>query len=80
MADRQKVTGRTRAGRMGKPIECPHCHHEHVVYHFDWASSKCPGCGEWVDKHDYLLAHPWCERALMIAREQSLAIHLRQNQ
>ncbi|HAT64278.1 MAG TPA: hypothetical protein DCS66_06705 [Flavobacteriaceae bacterium] len=51
----QKVNRNTRAGNHGKIIQCPKCNHQSVSYHFSFAASGCTGCGEIINKNDYLL-------------------------
>ena len=44
-----------RAGKSGKVIVCPHCGHNHRVYHFAWVASGCSSCKAMVDKYDWFL-------------------------
>ena len=49
-----KVTKYTRAGHNGKEILCPKCNHKTTVYHFIWYAIKCEGCGEFIDKLNWI--------------------------
>ena len=49
------VTRYTRAGYSGKEITCPKCNHTEKVYHFAWSACGCLGCGESINKDDFLV-------------------------
>lgn len=53
----QPVNRWTRAGRNGRPLICPHCRDEAIVYHFCWCACQCsnPECAKMVNKYDYLV-------------------------
>ena len=51
----EKVTGRTRAGKNGKNIMCPHCQSIHKVYHFSFSALQCTKCYENVEKTEWLV-------------------------
>ena len=51
----KKLTNRTRAGDLGLVIRCPKCGDAHGVYHLAWFAGACNGCGEMVEKTEYLL-------------------------
>ena len=51
----QKVHKYTRAGYSGKAITCPKCNHTEKVYHFAWSACGCLGCGEYINKTDFLV-------------------------
>ena len=52
----QKVNRYTRAGKYGKLITCPKCHHSVPVYHFAWSALGCTNCHEMIEKHDWEIA------------------------
>lgn len=45
----------SRVGKYGKLIECPKCNHVKTIYHLSWCACTCQGCGEMVDKYDWLI-------------------------
>ena len=49
------VDKHTRAGSMGKMIQCPHCLSETKVYHFSWVSIVCDNCNAVVKKQHWRL-------------------------
>tara|TARA_R110000824_G_scaffold76343_7_gene193452 strand:+ start:1566 stop:1859 length:294 start_codon:yes stop_codon:yes gene_type:complete len=51
----KKVNRYTRAGALGKTIECPICEHHRVVYNFSWGAIVCNGCKATVDKNDFFV-------------------------
>jgi hypothetical protein len=55
LSDFIPITGRSRVGRFGRLILCPHCHETARVYHFAWAGLQCGGCKAMVNKTDYLM-------------------------
>lgn len=59
----KKVNRYTRAGRDGKTIQCPHCQHHSVVYHFSWCAITCQGCKADVDKQDFSIPELSKEKA-----------------
>jgi hypothetical protein len=54
MAD--TVNRHTRAGRNGRPIECPHCQYVATVRHFAWAALQCTACHRMIEKGQWLIA------------------------
>ena len=54
-ATKPRVTKHTRAGYDGRPIQCPRCGQQKIVYHFCWVASECRNCGSMVPKLEYLL-------------------------
>ncbi len=56
MTTQQHVTNHTRAGKRGKMLECPHCHHTWNAGHFAWSGFQCVKCITMVDKQDWLIA------------------------
>ncbi len=46
---------RSRTGRDGKNIMCPHCQSVHKVYHLSWSALTCSKCGVSTDKYDWLI-------------------------
>lgn len=51
----KKVTSRTRAGKSGRQIYCPHCNHRIGISHFSWATLLCDSCKEKVPKEEWLI-------------------------
>ena len=51
----KKVNRYTRAGALGKTIQCPLCEHRRVVYNFSWAAILCNGCKAVVHKNDFFV-------------------------
>ena len=54
------VNKRTRAGKNGKCIQCPHCGYKVIVYHFAWSASVCgswgsSGCDRMIEKNEWLV-------------------------
>jgi len=47
------VTKKTRVGKWGSPLKCPHCNHVQTVYHLSWVASECSSCKTMVDKFAY---------------------------
>ena len=55
--ERQRLvwaSGRSRAGKRGKSIIPPKCGASFRVYHFAWSACTCQGCGEVVEREDFL--------------------------
>lgn len=52
---KNNVNGQTRAGNLGKKIQCPKCSHTATVFHFGWTRAGCHGCSEMIDKKDWIL-------------------------
>lgn len=52
-----KVSKTTRASKEGRLIFCPHCFNSKKVYHFAWASFRCPieECNKLIDKNEWLV-------------------------
>lgn len=46
---------RSRAGKNGKNIMCPHCQSVTRIYNLSWTSLTCPSCKESTDKYDWLI-------------------------
>ncbi len=42
-----------KAGKYGKDLFCPHCNHQHRVYHFSWSALVCHHCHRTVEKLDW---------------------------
>jgi len=61
-----KVNSRTRSGRDGREIICPHCSYSCKVYHLSWFTMKCDGCEVHVDKNEYLTRPPKSSRKKLI--------------
>jgi len=55
LSDFIPVTKRSRTGRFGRLILCPHCKETTRVYHFAWVALQCGGCNVTVNKTDYLM-------------------------
>ena len=48
-----RVKKTARAGSWGKDIFCPHCNHQHRVYHFSWTSLTCQQCNRSVKRSEW---------------------------
>jgi hypothetical protein len=75
----KKVDRYTRAGRNGKIIQCPHCEHKSVVYHFSWCAITCQGCKADVDKQDFFIPELSKEKASEIIEANNRDNELREH-
>lgn len=50
------VNNHTRAGKGGKNIFCPVCEWSMRVYNFAWSALVCHGCGQDIQKGEFLLS------------------------
>ena len=48
-----KLKKTARAGSWGKDIFCPHCNHQHRVFHFSWTSLTCHQCNRNVKRSEW---------------------------
>ena len=52
----EPINRRTKAGRAGKYIKCPHCDQlNRRIYHLSWTALDCRSCQKKVDKYDWLI-------------------------
>lgn len=52
----EKLNNRSRAGKKGKVLLCPHCFTTSRAYHMCWSALGCLGCRAMVEKNDYFVA------------------------
>jgi len=55
--DFKPVNPRSRAGKNGKLLLCPHCKGLSRVYHFSWSALSCQTCGKSINKYDWEVGH-----------------------
>ena len=53
--DYQLMTKRSRAGKNGKNIKCPHCEFVYRIHHLSWTSLTCMSCKQNIDKYEWLI-------------------------
>jgi PHP family Zn ribbon phosphoesterase len=49
----EKLIPRSRVGKHGAVIACPHCQTKAVVGHLSWSALGCQQCGQMVEKGDW---------------------------
>jgi uncharacterized protein (DUF983 family) len=49
------VTSKTRAGKNGKTLTCPHCYNTILVYDFKFRLISCGKCKEKVQRWDFII-------------------------
>ena len=53
--DYQLICKRSRAGKNGKNIKCPHCESITRIYRLSFSSLTCPSCKQSTDKYEWLI-------------------------